>query len=325
MRVLSPLVVVVAMLLIGGSPTGRAQSKEAVLTGATAFKTPAALSAQQHYSESLQRARQIYIQELDPSVKAALAASSLEEANAINDLKKRLETGGLPATTGQQFKTPKANEARVHFESNVSNVQRQYAAELQPALKTAMAGGLLDEANLINSELKGLAAVTNAAAIGVPTTVPLGTATLGRSAEGLLITRYPKHPSQVEGDRRGGNVPYTDFGKPLGAPKTIHTISTWTKAKNENAVVAGFINITQPGIYGFRTTSGWDRNELLIDGKVVCKFHDGENKEETVELRAGVLPIVSVGYYLETDTVHVQWKPPGAGSFSDIPAALFSH
>jgi hypothetical protein len=148
---------------------------------------------------------------------------------------------------------------------------------------------------------------------------------MGRSAEGLLITRYPKHPSQTDGDKRGGYVPYTELGKPLAAPKTVHTISVWSKAKTENAVVAGFINIAQAGVYGFRTTSGWDRNELLIDGKIVCKFKDGENKEETAELRAGLLPIVSVGYYLETDVVHVQWKPPGASEFSDIPPSLFSH
>jgi hypothetical protein len=326
MRVLFlPGLVAALLLLTFGRSIADAQSQDAALTGQVAFKTPAAISAQKHYFEALQRDRLSYAQELDPVIKAALAAGALEEANTINDLKKRLENGGMPAAAGQQFKMPKANEARIHFENNVAVAQRTYTVELQPALKAAMADGLLDEANAINAELKGLAATAAAPGIGIPTSAPLGTATLGRSAEGLLFTRYPKHPSQVEGDKRGGYVLYTEFGKALAAPKTVHTISVWTKSKNENAIVAGFINITQPGVYGFRTNSGWDRNELLIDGKVVCKFKDGENRVQTVELRAGILPIVSAGYYGETDTVRVQWKPPGAQDFSDIPANLFSH
>jgi hypothetical protein len=325
MKALFPLLGAIAGLLLPAIPSAHAQSKQATLTGVPTFKTAPALTAQKHYFDSLQQLRKAYAQELEPTIKTAMAGGSLEEANAINNLKKQLESGGMPATSGQTFKTPKANEARIHFESGLANVQRQYVVELQPALKAAMASGLLEEANGINAELKGLAATEITPTIGVPTTVPLGAATSGRSAEGLLITRYPKHPSQIEGDKRGGYVPYTELGKPLGAAKTIHTVSSWSKALNENAVVAGFIHITQPGVYGFRTVSGWDRNELLIDGKTVCKFRDGENKEETVELRAGVLPIVSVAYYCATDSVHVQWKPPGAESYSDIPPALFSH
>jgi hypothetical protein len=94
---------------------------------------------------------------------------------------------------------------------------------------------------------------------------------------------------------------------------------------NENAVVAGLLRIDIPGTYQFRTNSGYDRNELLVDGKVVCKFRDGENKTGVVELRPGLLPIVSVGYAHSTSEVHVQWKPPGAAEFSDLPSSLFSH
>jgi hypothetical protein len=104
------------------------------------------------------------------------------------------------------------------------------------------------------------------------------------------------HPSQKDGNKYAGYVPLADLGKPIGAPRTVPTVSGWTKQVDENAVVAGLLRIDQRGTYQFRTSSGYDRNELLLDGKVVCKFRDGENKVATVELRIGLLPIVSVGY-----------------------------
>ncbi len=264
--------------------------------------------------------------ELESSVKAAMAAGSLDEANAINDLRKVLEAGGMPKP-GQTFKTPHANDARGRFEKGVANAQRQYAADLQTSLKAAMAAADLNEANAINAELKGVAATAAAPAVAAAasTPPPLGTATAGHSASGLLLTRYAMHPSQKDGNRYTGYVPYAELGKPLAAPKTIRTVSEWTKDVNENAVVSGLIRIDQPGRYEFRTTSGYDRNELLIDDKIVCKFKDGENKAASVDLRPGLLPIVCVGYAHSTTEVRVQWKPPGAADFSDIPSTLFSH
>lgn len=297
------------------------------MTGERTFQSPAATAAQRRYFEALQRMRTVYVAELDPALKAAMTAGSLEDANAINELKKRLEAGGMPSAAGQNFKTARANDARLRFEKGVATAQRQYAVDLQPALKAAMAAGQLDEANAINGELRGLGttAVAPAVAVAASTPAPLGATTAGRSAAGLLLTRYAMNSSQKDGNRYAGYVPHTDLGKPLGAPRTVRTVSEWSKPVDENGVVAGLLRIDQPGAYQFRTESGYDRNELLVDGKVVCKFRDGEKKVGTVELRAGLLPIVSVGYAHSTTEVRVQWKPPGATEFSDIPSNLFSH
>ena len=312
-------------------PAGAALSKSAqisgtALTGDRTFQSPAATASQQRYFESLQRERAAYGAELEPAIKAALAAGSLDDANAISEMKKRLEAGGMPATAGQVFKTARANEARTRFEKAVAAAQRRYAADLQPTLKAAMAAGQLEQANAINAELKALGATAIApmVAVAASTPQPLGSAT-GRTAAGLLLTRYPMHPSQKEGNKYEGYVPHTELGKPLAAPRTIRTVSGWSKPVEENAVAAGLLRIDQPGSYEFRTDSGYDRNELLIDGNVVCKFRDGSNKVGRVELRAGLLPVVSVGYAHSTTEVRVQWKPPGAAEFADLPSNLFSH
>jgi len=142
---------------------------------------------------------------------------------------------------------------------------------------------------------------------------------------GLTFWRFPVQPEQVTANRYDGYVPYEKFGKPLKAPRTLKSISKWEKAEGENAILTGYIQIDKPGTYGFRTGSGYDRNELLINGAVVCKFRDGENQGQTVHLPAGLLPIVSVAYVLSTKEVRVQWMPPGQTTWSDIPDKLLFH
>jgi hypothetical protein len=90
-------------------------------------------------------------------------------------------------------------------------------------------------------------------------------------------------------------------------------------------VVSGFIKIDQPGVYEFRTDSDWDRNELIINGQIVCKFRDGSNKAQNIELSAGLIPVTSIGYATETAETRIQWRPPGQADWSDIPNELLSH
>ncbi len=312
----STLVVVLAAL------SASAQVPTAALTGEKTFQSPGVMLAQRTYFEALKRARTDFATDLDPAMKAAMTSGLLDEANAINELKKHLLADGTPPVSGQIFQTPRANDARTRFDKAVGTAQQKYAADLQLALKAAMNNGDLNEANAINGELKALSAAAVAVAAG--TQAPIGSPAR-RPTAGLLLTRYPMHPSQTGGNRYEGYVPHTDLGKPLAASRTVRTMSGWSKVADENAVVAGLIRIDQPGRYEFRTDSGYDRNELLIDGKVVCKFRDGSNKASSVELRAGLLPIISVGYAHSTTEVRVQWKPPGAIEFSDIPSKILFH
>lgn len=290
----------------------------AALSGTRTFTTPAANTAQHRYFDALQTARTTYAAELEPAIKSVLAKGALDDANVINDLKKQLLAGAMPAIPGADLKVSAGNSARDRFERTVAVAQRQYATELQPPLKAAMAAGQLDEANAISLELKGLSVVAAAPAVAIAAKPPVGV-TSKPLAPGVQFTRYPLHDSQKDGSAYGGYVPYTELGKPLGASHTIKSISKWEKELEENAVVSGFIRIDKPGSYDFKSESGYDRNELLIDGKIVCKFRDGEKTIATVELTAGLHQIVSVAYAHATKEVRVTWKPPGAAALTDIP------
>ena len=59
--------------------------------------------------------------------------------------------------------------------------------------------------------------------------------------------------------------------------------------------------------------------QLPVDGKIVCPFGDGANKGQMVQLREGLLPIVSVAYIIDTTEVRVQWLPLGEKEWTDIP------
>lgn len=290
------------------------------LTGVPSFTNPAAQKAHTNYMTALTAARVKYAADLNQVMKGVLAAANLEEANAINATLQKLATDDLPFTT-DPFKTTPANNARLRYEATITDVQRQYGRDLQQALKGALAAANLEESNEINAEIKALVAVL--APVNSSAPLPPNAKTPSK-APGLEIVRYAQHSSQATGQNYVGNVDLKDMGKPLGAPQTVKSLSTWTKAVNENAVVSGFIKIEKAGTYGFRTNSDFDRNELQIDGRVVCKFRDGPNEPQSVRLKAGLLPITCIGYAIRTTETRIQWKPPGQ-EWSDIPDDLLFH
>ncbi len=300
-----------------------APAPAAALKGARAFATPAAVAAQKKYVAEMDAARLKCVAELEQAVKVAMAAGHLEDANAINATRQKLTADSLPLTTGP-FKTAQANESHLRYKAATAAVQKQYGRDLQQALKGAMSAANLAEANEINGEIKALVALLAPSATPAPSTTlpPIGQS--APKARGLEIVRYAQHPSQAIGDNNNGNVAAKDMGKPLGAPHTVKSLSTWTKDRNENAVVSGFIKIDKAGTYEFRTNSDFDRNELVIDGKIVCKFRDGPNEAQSVRLKAGLLPVTSIGYAIRTTEIRIQWEPPGE-EWSDIPDDLLSH
>lgn len=287
---------------------------------ARTFVNPAAQTAQSNYQAGLKAARLKYAADLNQAMKVVLTAANLEEANAINATLQKLGAEDLPLSTAP-FKTAQVNEARLRYEASVTNAQRQYGRDLQQALKGAMAAANLEESNEINAEIKALINLLAPASSSTPQP-PIGQPP--KKAPGLELVRYPQHPSQAVGQNYNGNVSAADMGKPLGAPQTVRSLSIWTKAVNENAVLSGFIKIEKAGTYEFRTNSDFDRNELMIDGRIVCKFRDGPNEPQSVRLKAGLLPIASTAYAIRTTETRIQWKPPGQ-EWSDIPDDLLFH
>lgn len=316
-----PKFLIIGLLLTLASLPAAAQVEPATtLTGVPSFTNPAAQKAHGSYVAGLTAARVKFAAELEQAMKAVLTAANLEEANAINATLQKLATDDLPFTTAP-FKTSLANNARLRYEATVVNVQRQYGRDLQQALKGAMSAANLEESNEINAEINALVAAlapVNSSAPIPPDAKPPA------KVQGLEIVRYPQHSSQAIGQNYDGNVAIKDMGKPLGAPQTVKSLSAWSKEVDVNAVVSGFIKIDKAGTYEFRTNSDFDRNELLIDGKIVCKFRDGPNEPQSVRLKAGLLPITSIGYAIRTTEVRIQWKPPGQ-EWSDIPDDLLSH
>ena len=160
----------------------------------------------------------------------------------------------------------------------------------------------------------------NAQSAVAPSTPPVHVA-----GPGLTLLRFGLHKSQLDMGKGTGYVHYSEFGPPLKAPRTVYEISKWVKEnEDENALLTGYIKIDKAGSYSFRTNSNWDRNELIIDGKIVCKFRDLD-QVLPVELPAGLLPIVLVGYAKLTKEVTVQWIPSGQTKWMDIPKNLLSH
>ncbi len=138
---------------------------------------------------------------------------------------------------------------------------------------------------------------------------------------GLTYLRYPVQPSQIGKGNSEGYVPYQELmkSKLVAAPRTVTSLASWEKPIDENAILIGYIEIKVAGKYNFRTDSGYDRNELLIDDLVVCGFRDGPNMSQSVELTAGWHKIVSAAYATVTWQVRVQWMPPGKSEWDDIP------
>ncbi len=138
--------------------------------------------------------------------------------------------------------------------------------------------------------------------------------------QGLLVVHFPMPPPQQTGENNL-LVPPSEFANPIGSPGATNSLSPWTYQEQWNAVAYGYLKISVPGEYAFMSSSFCDRNALYVDGREVC-YHDGENAIARITLKAGTVPIMSVGYVENRGMVNVQWQPPGQPALSPIPPAL---
>jgi hypothetical protein len=212
---------------------------------------------------------------------------------------------------------------------------REHVARLEQAKIELTKAGKLQEALAVEREIKDLIQAATPA-VAAPAAVTSGTPApavparpaLGArepSARGLEIQRYGQQAAQADESGYTGYVFYKDFVNPIGKPRVIRTLEDWKKEEMENVTITGFIKIEAAGTYQFRTNSDYDRNELIIDDKIVCKFRDGEKAGATVELRAGLLPIVWAAYSKSTVDGTVEWIVPGETAWKPIPSGLFFH
>lgn len=142
---------------------------------------------------------------------------------------------------------------------------------------------------------------------------------------GMVITEYPRHDKQT--DEYKTYIPIKEFGEPIGQKTVTGTVSPWKHKSERNAIVRGYLKIDKKGNYSFTTDSFYDRNLLMLDGKLVCGFADGGSKLVTVPLKKGFVEFVCAGYFggRGASGINVRWRPPGAREVENIPADRLFH
>lgn len=135
---------------------------------------------------------------------------------------------------------------------------------------------------------------------------------------GLTVTEYPRHAEQVDEASF-----YVDPGKlvdPIGPSKLTKSLDPWTWTAERNAIARGELIIPDDGDYAFVADSHYDRNVLMIEGKVVCGFRDGTDRVATIPLKKGPVEICVVGYVGSRGSAKVLWRPPGHKELGPIPS-----
>ena len=117
------------------------------------FKSPTAVKAQARYLQSVSAASKRLVDELDRSVKFALQAGALEEANQISEARKQA-AAGEPVTVN--FNRPNLVSARDLYRNSLVAAKGQYFRDLEAALRESTKAGDLQDANTIDAVRKAL-------------------------------------------------------------------------------------------------------------------------------------------------------------------------
>lgn len=277
--------------------------------------------AKAQFDQSIAAATKQCILDLKAAGALAMQFNNLDEANAVASAIKRMESG---EEIHADFKTGAARTAAARHAQTITRAKQQYMRQLEIAQKAAMAAANLDQANAIDAIRKKLAdeLKTTGAARTLPTSNPLIIG--GKLKPGLLVKEYPRHKNQT-GDDAKNEIPIEELGEPIGKSVVIKSLFPWKHDSERNAVASGFLRIEADGEYAFCSNSFYDRNVLIVDGQVVCPYRDGVDKFTTAELKKGMVPFVSIGYFGGREDVIVTWRPPAQSEFSEIPGKLLLH
>lgn len=146
-----------------------------------------------------------------------------------------------------------------------------------------------------------------------------------RYTNGLIVEEFARHDKQTDGDN--SFVEPESFGGPLRS-FTIRSMEGWKHETDRNAIASGFLLVPVSGKYSFRTNSFYDRNQLRLDGEIVCHYMDGGERVKTVELAKGFVPIESIGFVNGrggTQGILVEWKTPKMKELMPIPPESLYH
>jgi hypothetical protein len=210
------------------------------------FKSPAAIKASQRYESSVNAASKRLDAELDRTLKFAMQAGALEEANQISEARKQVAAGSFVTV---DFKRQNLVTARNLHRDTLVAAKGQYFRDLEPALREATKAGDLQEANLIDSTRKALQSEV------------AGTKATGKVENGLSLTI--------------GNTSTVWENKPITLPSNKTPIS-----------IEGVILLTgKVRTVKLRSAkaSGSERLKFTVDSKA-CEFQmEGNHRHVVVE------------------------------------------
>ncbi|MCX6898477.1 MAG: hypothetical protein NT105_07235 [Verrucomicrobia bacterium] len=140
--------ILLACLLIEMSPAFSPGAEEPLTPAAAVqFKTSWAVSAKRRYDQTNSLASQQYLRELDAALKVAMQSGLLEDANALNAIRRQVMAG---EPLDGHVTMPAARTATTRYLQSLAGSKQQYVRDLTTALKWAMASANIDEANAIN-------------------------------------------------------------------------------------------------------------------------------------------------------------------------------
>jgi hypothetical protein len=274
-----------------------------------------------------------YAAKLDEQIKAVTAKGDLDKVLIYKAEKEWIEKDKAPTDTPASLKLvqtmrtayeAKKKLANASFEKARKAAQAELFADLDAIVKEETKAGRLESALKVR-ELKQ--ELEKAAAVAGTSTPPLpGPAVVKPPVKylpGLVVREYPRQKEQGEKPNYVEPDAMTDH---VGDIRLIASLN-WKYGADHNAVAKGFIKIEKDGEYQFNSNSFYDRNALYVDDKLLCPKGDGEGKIQTIQLKAGYVPIVSVGMVEARGNCRVKWIPPDSKDkeLAEIPATLFFH
>jgi len=299
-----------AALMLSAAPVATVPAEDKIATDLDAAR--AAFTKQ---IQDTQNALSITVQS---EIEKAAKTGSLD---AVKELQK--DKASLEANFDADPKSPRLRPAITKYRRESKAARDKMRLSLSTAITQYTKQVKLAEAEAVDAELKAFEK-TGKVAYGSSGVVR----ERGELLRGLIIRHYARLPSQKDND---GFVEPAGLGKPTSDPAVVESLANWKYDGEKNAMADGLIYIEQPGEYEFRTYNHYDRNALLIDGKIVCPYRGSVSGgsepagKEKITLRKGLFRITSVGYVDAKGSVDVTWKPPGKTDFTPIPNEVLLH
>jgi len=260
-----------------------------------------------------------------------LLTRRLETAKKSGDLKTLEALQAELDTFRREGTLPKLVPIR-EYEIALKLARVKYENVMAAGVKTLTQSGSLEEAKELDQQLKEFQAASvvsataaNSKETGPPTKEVFSwnqfpdpsKIPLKQFQPGLIMYEFPRDAEQTDGEK--ANVDIEKFKEPIGPPQLVKSLN-WKYNASRNAIASGYLKIPKDGEYSFKIANFYGRTCLLVDNTMVCKYRDG--KINKIELKAGLVPIVSVGFVEARGYVDVSWQPPGQLETTPVPPEL---